>query len=48
MARQARVVAPGAPHHVTQRGDLRQQAFFRDAAYLAYVYLAADAAGVAG
>ncbi|MFZ5626936.1 MAG: transposase, partial [Bacillota bacterium] len=28
MARIARVVAPGVPHHVTQRGNRRQQTFF--------------------
>ena len=30
MARIARVVAPGVPHHVTQRGNRRQQTFFSD------------------
>jgi hypothetical protein len=28
MARVARVVAPGLPHHVTQRGNRRQRVFF--------------------
>ena len=28
MARLARVIAPGMPHHVTQRGNRRQQTFF--------------------
>ena len=28
MARIARVVVPGLPHHVTQRGNLREPAFF--------------------
>ena len=28
MARLARVVAPGYPHHVTQRGNRRMQTFF--------------------
>jgi putative transposase len=31
MGRIARVVAPGCRHHVTQRGNLRQTAFFDDA-----------------
>ena len=31
MARLARAVFPGLPHHVTQRGNGRQQTFFRDA-----------------
>jgi len=43
MARMARVVVPGAPHHVTQRGNRRQPTFFRDADYLAYLHLAAEA-----
>ena len=30
MARIARVVAPGVPHHVTQRGNRRQRTFFSD------------------
>ena len=30
MARSARVVIPGWPHHVTQRGNQRQTVFFRD------------------
>lgn len=32
MARIARVIAPGIPHHVAQRGNRRQQTFFRDKA----------------
>ena len=28
MARMARAVAPGMPHHITQRGNRRQQTFF--------------------
>jgi putative transposase len=28
MARLARVVVPGYPHHVTRRGNRRQQTFF--------------------
>jgi putative transposase len=42
MARMARIVAPGAPHHVTQRGNRRQQTFFSDADYLRYLQLAAE------
>jgi len=30
MARLARVVIPGVPHHVTQRGNNRQDIFFVD------------------
>lgn len=43
MPRQARVVVPGCPHHVTQRGNRRQQTFFRDADYLTYLQIAAEA-----
>jgi putative transposase len=39
MARLARVVAVGHPHHVTQRGNRRQQVFFRDEDYEAYLDL---------
>ena len=38
MPRTARIVLPGVPHHVTQRGNQKQQVFFDDedrAAYLA-------------
>ena len=42
MARIARVVAPELPHHVTQRGNRRQQTFFRDADYRAYLELMAE------
>jgi len=30
MAQIARAIAPGIPHHVTQRGNKRQQPFFND------------------
>ena len=33
MARLARVIAPGMPHHVTQRGNRRQQTFFGEEDY---------------
>lgn len=39
MARMARVVAPGHPHHVTQRGNRRQQTFFSDGDYRSYLEL---------
>jgi len=42
MARLARVVIPGLPHHVTQRGNRRQQTFFNDADYAAYLELMGD------
>jgi putative transposase len=37
----ARVVIPGLPHHVAQRGNRRQQVFFFDEDYAAYVELMA-------
>ena len=42
MARLARVVAPGVPHHVTQRGNRRQDTFFGDDDYAAYLALLAE------
>jgi len=39
MARFARVVVPGMPHHVTQRGNRRQPTFFCEDDYRAYVEL---------
>jgi putative transposase len=37
MARLARVVVPGLPHHVTQRGNHREPVFFNDGDYAAYL-----------
>ncbi|KJR96648.1 MAG: transposase [Desulfobulbaceae bacterium BRH_c16a] len=42
MARIARAVAPGYPHHITQRGNRRQQTFFCEDDYLAYIELMAQ------
>jgi putative transposase len=42
MARLARVVVPGIPHHVTQRGNRRLQTFFSPADYRAYFDLLAE------
>ena len=42
MARLARLVIPGIPHHVTQRGNGRAQTFFGDADYALYRDLLAD------
>ena len=39
MARIARVVVPYYPHHITQRGNRRQQVFFNDEDYRAYIEL---------
>ena len=48
MARLARAVFPGVPHHVTQRGNGRQQTFFSDADYRLYRDLLAEHAAAAG
>jgi len=42
MPRIARVVAPGLPHHVTQRGNRRQQTFFCKSDYKLYMHLMAE------
>jgi len=36
MARLARAIFPGHPHHVTQRGNVRAQTFFEDEDYTLY------------
>jgi len=43
MARIARIVIPHYPHHVTQRGNRRQQTFFNQDDYQYYLDLLADA-----
>ncbi|MGE3874167.1 MAG: transposase [Parvibaculaceae bacterium] len=48
MARLARVVVPGLPHHVTQRGNGRQRTFFVDADYALYRDLLAESLKAAG
>jgi len=42
MARLARLVIPGVPHHVTQRGNRRQRTFFCEEDYSAYLKLMAQ------
>ena len=42
MARLARVVIPGLPHHVTQRGNNRNRTFFEDGDYALYLDMLAD------
>ena len=41
MSRIARVVAPDIPHHITQRGNRRQETFFCDEDYDEYLALMA-------
>lgn len=45
MARIARVIVPGLPHHVTQRGNRRQQTFFHDDDYETYLDLMSEWCG---
>jgi putative transposase len=42
MVRQARLVVPGHPHHVTQRGNRRLPVFFSDDDYRAYLDLLSE------
>jgi putative transposase len=42
MARIARVVVPGIPHHIIQRGNRRMDTFFAEADYREYLYLMAE------
>jgi len=44
MARLPRLVVPGFPHHVTQRGNRRAQTFFEEGDYALYESLLGDAA----
>ncbi len=42
MARLARVVLPGYPHHITQRGNRRQDVFFKESDYEYYLDLLSE------
>jgi len=44
MSRLARLVIPGYPHHVTQRGNRRAQTFFEDGDYALYEFLLRESA----
>lgn len=48
MARMARVVIPGLPHHITQRGNRQQKVFFNDGDYQAYMDLMIEGCQKAG
>ena len=48
LVRLARVVMEGVAHHVTQRGNRRQQVFFGDEDYRAYRALLAEGCAGAG
>jgi hypothetical protein len=48
MPRLARIVVPGLPHHVTQRGNRREAIFFEDGDHEVYRDLLAEQALKAG
>ncbi|MBI1406665.1 MAG: transposase [Caulobacter sp.] len=48
MARLARVVIPGLPHHVTQRGNRAQRVFHEDGDWRYYLKLVSEAAKASG
>lgn len=48
MARLPRIVLPGIPHHVTQRGNRRERVFFEDGDYELYLDLLSEAATRSG
>ena len=48
MPRQARVVAVGAPHHITQRGNNRQDVFLVDEDRLTYLELLTEQSRLCG
>lgn len=48
MARLPRVVLPGLPHHVTQRGNRRERTLFEEGDYELYLDLLAEAAARSG
>src|SRR5260221_8138656 len=48
MARLARVVVPGVPHHVTQRGNGGARTFFSEQDYALYRDLLAESCAIAG
>jgi hypothetical protein len=48
MPRIARVVIPGIPHHITQRGNQRQNMFFSDADRIEYLRLVLEYSVQAG
>ena len=48
MPRIARIIVPDVPHHVTQRGNRRQDVFFGDADYAAYFALLKNACAATG
>lgn len=48
MARMPRLVVPGLPHHVTQRGARRMKTFYNTGDYLSYLDLIVEFKTIAG
>src|SRR3954463_10835140 len=48
MPRSARIVVPGLPHHVTQRGNRRLPTFFEDGDYALYRHVLSEECARAG
>jgi putative transposase len=48
MARIARLVVPGIPHHVTQRGNRKEKVFFEDGDYARYLAFLKEGAEKSG
>jgi len=48
MARIARIVVPGMPHHITQRGNRRQESFFKEDDYQEYISLMSESCRIYG
>ena len=48
MARIARIVVPRIPHHITQRGNRRQESFFNESDYREYISLMSAACHLHG
>jgi len=48
MARLSRLVVPGMPHHVTQRGNRRETVFFDDEDYRAYIDMLRESVAASG
>jgi putative transposase len=46
MARLPRIVLPGIPHHVTQRGNRRERVFFENGDYELYLDLLSGAVAI--
>jgi putative transposase len=48
MPRLARIVLPGLPHHITQRGNNRQDVFFVDSDRIKYLEILSEQSALYG